>query len=149
MSNLFSLCVAKLDFEFGRIDNRHMHLSVIHGDCSYLIEPRFNDDIGYASLSLDIQLPTAIYFSVSNKGLDDTIVDSDGNILKDCYIKLESLSLDTFVINRDVLGRRLVLNADNGQTVKSNYFGFNGVAVLDLNKLDVFSQVLTLNRHTD
>jgi hypothetical protein len=47
------------------------------------------------------------------------------------------------------LGQKIILATTAGQTVKSNYFGFNGTAVLSLLKPDVFSQVLTLNLHSD
>lgn len=149
MPDQFSVCTLDLSFEFGRIEDRHMNLSVLHDGKSYMLEPTFENDIGRSSLSLCIELPTDIYFVVSNKGPNDTTVDANGNILADCYIKLTDLSLDKFSINKDILGRRVTLTADNGQIVNSNYMGFNGTAVLKLQKPNVFSQVLTLNRHSD
>lgn len=149
MPNIFSLCKVKLTFEYGRIDNRHMNLSVIHGEQSYLLEPTFTDDIGYSELVLSVELPSCFYFLLSNKGINDTIVDESGNIVKDCYVKLTSISFDSIKTNPDTLGQKVTLSADNGQIVKSNYFGFNGTATLLLLKSDVFSQVLTLNRHSD
>lgn len=149
MPNPFSVCTLNLSFEFGRIEDRHMNLSVLHDNKSYMLEPNFDNNIGRSSLSLSIELPTDVYFVVSNKGPNDTQVDVDGNILADCYIKLTDLSLDKFSTNKDILGRRVTLTADDGQVVNSNYMGFNGTAVLKLSKPDVFSQVLTLNRHSD
>jgi hypothetical protein len=145
----FSSCTAKLTFEYGRIDSRHMNLSVMHDAKSYMLEPVFDEDTGHAELIISITLPTNFYFLVSNKGAADTVVDDSGNILKDCYIKLTSISLDQIETNCDTLGQKIILTTTTGQTVKSNYFGFNGTAVLPLLKPDVFSQVLTLNLHSD
>lgn len=149
MPNQFASCIVDLKFEFGRIDDRHMHLSVLHEDNSYILEPTFENNLGHANLSIGVKLPTVINFVVSNKGENDTIVDADGNVVADCYIKLAELSIDKFGINKEILGRRVTLTAKNGQIVNSNYMGFNGTAVLKLHKPDVFSQVLTLNRHND
>lgn len=148
MFDLFSACTVKLTFEFGRIESRHMNLSIIHNSrTSYLLEPIFNDNVGSAVLTLNITLPTVFDFVVSNKGPLDTLVDSNGNIIQDCYIKLISLSLDGFVVTQDMLRNKISLVTDNGQVLLSNYFGFNGVATLNLSKPDVFSQVLMLNRY--
>ena len=146
MQTNFAQCQIGLSFEYGQIDGRHMNLSVQYGQYIYTVLPTFDNEVGSAELMFDIELPAVINFSINNKGPNDTIVDSEGKIIKDCYIKIIGLSIDGFQIKLGSIDQNILVLTENGQSFTTHYLGFNGKAELSLSKPDVMSQVLFLNK---
>ena len=132
----FSQCKLELTFEFGATNNKYMDLDVN----GYNVSP------DCPCVTLLISLPTTVYLIVSNKDPTDTIVDSNGNIVQDCYVKLSSMTIDGFNINEKFLHQKIILTTVNGFAVTSSYFGFNGTIELVLDRKSVMSQCLYLNR---
>jgi len=142
----FSHCHIRLIFEYGKIDNRLMQLTVEHNQTIYPVSPIFEDNTGHAELKFVADLPTVINFLISGKGVNDTIVDSQGNIIQDCYIKITGLFIDGFEIKPGAVDRNISVFTENNQQFTTHYLGFNGRAELRLSKSNVMSQVLFLNQ---
>lgn len=131
----FSQCELELEFEFGSTNGKYMEIK-INGCTVTPDQPH---------IKLSISLPTTIHLELSNKGPNDTIVDSSGNIVQDCYIKLKAITIDRFVLNEKWLHQKIILNTVDGQQITSNYFGFNGTAILVLGCNSVLAQCLYMN----
>jgi hypothetical protein len=131
----FSHCELKLEFEFGSTNSKYMEIKV--NGC------KVTPDQPY--ITLPIYLPTTIQLELSNKGPNDTIVDSSGNIVQDCYIKLKTMAIDGFALNEKWLNQKIILNTNDGQQITSNYFGFNGTVTMILNRNSVLAQCLYMN----
>ena len=78
-----------------------------------------------------IQFPTSLVIETFGKGHNDTVMDHDGNIISDKYIKLldiqlNGLSCDSYYINDGIW-----IKANDGRVANSNYWGMNGKVTLD------------------
>lgn len=139
-------CLIEFDFEFSKVNNNAMRLIVEYNAKKYDVIPNFVGDIGTARINLPITLPTYVTLIVSNKGINDTIVDDTNKIIQDCYIKVTSVKIDKFKLNDIFLHQKIHLVTHDNNVVTSNYFGFNGHAVLDFKKTTVLAQYLSLNQ---
>jgi hypothetical protein len=143
----FNKCCVAIDFEFCGIDNRFMRLEIEYNNQRLVATPVLdNQDHGTAVVELLIELPTTIQIKTSGKTQSDTIIDADGNHLKDMCIKVKSVKLDRFELKDSFLYNKILLNTDCGQHIKSNYLGFNGNVVIDFKCNNVFSQYHECNR---
>lgn len=133
-------------FDFERVNGSAMKVDVAYQQDIHTVPCEWQDDIGKGSITIAILLPTVVTVITSGKGQEDTVVDEQNNIIKDCYAKIREAYLDGFKLNEHFLHEKIVLRADNGQVVTSNYFGFNGTAQIRLDKDSVFSQYCWLNR---
>lgn len=133
-------------FEFGRVRDAIMRVDILHQGNVNSVPCTWTGDTGKGIITIPIKLPTILTFVTSGKGPLDTIVDEQGNIIQDCYARITEAYLDGFRLNDHFLYKKITLLAENGQIVTSNYFGFNGQAVLDLPKDSVFSQYCLLNQ---
>jgi hypothetical protein len=131
----FSQCELTLEFDFGSTNGKYMEIKV-NGRKVTPDQPH---------IKLSIYLPTTIQLDLSNKGPNDTIVDSSGNIVQDCYIKLKAMVIDGFTLNEKWLNQKIILNTVDGQQITSNYFGFNGTVTLVLGCKSVLAQCLYMN----
>lgn len=94
---------------------------------------------GYA---VDVTLPTKITLVVHGKDQKrDTILDHEGNILHDLYVKVVGVYLDGFDLGEEFLHKKLKFITDDGILTKP-YIGFNGRLEFDLDQSTVFDQVL-------
>ena len=139
-------CIIEFEFEFGKINNNAMRLIVEHEANAHEVIPNFTGDIGVANISLVTPLPTQITLIASNKGINDTIVDDTNKVIQDCYVKVKSVKIDKFKLNDIFIYQKIHLITHNNNVVTSNYFGFNGHAVLDFKKTTVLAQYLSLNQ---
>ena len=139
-------CLIEFDFEFSKVNNNTMHLIVEHNAKKYDVIPNFVGDIGTASINLPITLPTCITLIVSNKGINDTIVDDTNKIIQDCYIKVMSVKIDKFKLNDIFLHQKIKLYTEDNTEIVTSYIGFNGHAVLNFKKTTVLAQYLSLNQ---
>lgn len=90
------------------------------------------------STSVEIQWPQPVYFTLGNKDTNDTLVDQLGNILQDKFIKLESLTVDRLPVH--IVALLDCVEIDTGtQNIKTNYWGFNGVAKIEFDRNDTFA----------
>ena len=142
MSNL-NTCKLGFKFEFGKIDDRHMLVEVIHGDAVDIVLPELD---GQAKLQLDICLPTKITLKFSGKNANtDTIVDNQGKIIADVYVKIVKIDFDGFELSEIFMHQKIKLYTEDNTEIVTSYIGFNGSVDLNFTELDVFKQYLLCN----
>ncbi len=142
MSNL-NTCKLGLEFEFGTVQGRHMLVEVIHSDAINRVSPESD---GQAKLQLDICLPTKVTLKFSGKNANtDTIVDDQGKITADVYVKIVKIDFDGFELNEIFMHKKIKLHTEDNTKVVTSYIGFNGSVDLEFTESDVFKQYLLCN----
>ena len=135
-----------IEFEIGRLSNgKSMDITLTNGDQIYHV------DTGQKSCkqTLEVDLPDVVLINFSNKDQNtDTIVDTDGNIVEDCYVKIQNISLDTFDMDPMFREKKLILERTNGESIPiaGSYIGFNGCVKLNLDQPTIFSQIMYWRR---
>jgi hypothetical protein len=107
---------------------------------------------GKATFTKIIKFPSCIYMEVSGKGKYDTIIDEHGNVVKDKYIKLEKVQVNSIIPNVNFLKKwpRIAINGGrSNQIIYSDYFGFNGTIELEFEGNNVFEWLLRTNKFRD
>ena len=137
--------ILSLVLEFGSIhDGKTMNVSIQHGSNSITVVPNGSGD---TKVSFPVTLPGTVCLFFSGKdSLHDTIVDSDGKILQDLFVKIKDISLDGFRTFDSMIHRFFVLETDCGQTIPTAYVGFNGKIEFHMSHSDVFSQIMHWRR---
>ena len=138
MNNKVSL---EIDLKFGPIhDNKFMKVF-----CSYqnLVQEIVPNQQNRAKCQIEINLPAVVKLEFLGKDLEkDTLLDRDGNIIKDLHVEITQLSIDGFVIDSLDLYHKLFLETVQGDTIQTCYIGFNGTVKINLPKSTVFAQVM-------
>lgn len=115
-------------FEVGQVHNRSMSLTIsTNKETKHFKQV----DSGVFKCDIPVFFPDVISINVSGKGPNDTLVDDRGNIVGDMYIKLNKVFIDGIPSSIDYV-HKLVIHTDNGNTVTTNYWGFNGTIKLNL-----------------
>jgi hypothetical protein len=105
-------------------------MSILVNNKEVLYKDSFDDS--EFEFSTTIPWPGVVTIKVDGKGPLDTEVDASGNILRDKYIKLDSLLVDRMPMH--ILSLiRTELETSNG-IVNSNYWGFNGNIVFNFDQ---------------
>jgi hypothetical protein len=139
----FNKGAIEFKFEFVGYDNRFMNVDVKCRDNVYIVTPDQNM-IGTATV--DIELPDQIILNFSGKDYNaDTVVDADGKIVKDVYIRIMSISVDGSRLKDNFLYQKLHIVTDDDREFTTAYIGFNGQIIIDLPKTTIFSQYLSMN----
>lgn len=142
----FNTCKIGLEFEFGTVQGRHMTLEIFHDECSTIVSPGHDNK---TRIEFDIALPTQILLQFKGKDPNhDTIVDDQGNITADVFVKIVKIDLDGFELNETFMHKKIKLCTDDGREIVSSYIGFNGTVYFDLIESDVFKQYLCCNFYT-
>lgn len=130
-----------LDLFYNAYKDQYMRLDLLANDC--LIEiPHFGSS---RHVEFDITLPCEIQFNLSGKGPLDTVVDENGKVVEDKFIRIDWLSLQGIPVERWILeSRLLILHYGSGEQIKTNYFGHNGQAKLVIPHEDIFDFWLDL-----
>lgn len=124
-----------MKFSAGRISNHEsdpwMHLRIwANNDLVH-----DSDAAQRVDLEFNMTLPGRIQIDVSGKrsGLD-TLVDEQGVILRDKFVRLDWISIDRLPVKHWIVQSKLIqFHSDEMPgTHHTNYFGFNGSGVLDL-----------------
>lgn len=87
--------------------------------------------------SAEVNMPGSVVIEVFNKQPIDTLLDDNHNIVKDKYIKIEKMTVDSMTIHPAAL-YDLVELKHNEKIVKGPYFGFNGRCVIPFNQTNSF-----------
>lgn len=138
----------KLDLEFG-ICNGSMALEIYQRDL--LVKTIENVTTSPVGVDIEIEFPAQLKFVMSNKNYDtDTIVDNNGSIIKDKYVILKHIMIESIPVKVDVLFNicRYYKNQTN-DPVNDTYWGFNGVAIIDFDSDDFIKWCLTHNNTFD
>ena len=132
-----------LIFEIGHCRGRSMSMIIVNGNQQTNYDHIESKTLTWTS---SLQFPAQIEITVSGKGSNDTIVDSDGNILEDMYIKLINIQIDHLSCDPYYLNKNIVLNTKDGQQHVLQYWGFNGKVVLDFSQSNSFYWHLEASR---
>jgi hypothetical protein len=133
----------KILLEIGLIDSRSMSLKIFDKDNLLFHKNSFDSNKEYLQLSVDF--PSQLTFVTEGKGSDDTIVGPDQAIISDMYIKIIKLSIDLMPVKSWILEKFLFSGQDlSGSKFSTNYIGYNGSTVLDLNYPNSFDFFLDI-----
>lgn len=136
-------CKIQFKFDFGLVDNRFMQTSVITSNNIYSIIPDKNKS---GIVEFDIDLPTQVMLKFTGKNSNtDTLIDDNGNIVGDMYVKITAITLDKFKLNKIFLHQKMKLLTENKKEITTSYIGFNGSIFIDMPESTVFSQYLLMN----
>ena len=111
--------------------NGTMSMKAVSGKKVLIDKKTFED--GEFSFSTEISWPDPVIFILENKEPNDTLVDESGNVLMDKFIKLESMIVDRMPVHIIALLDCVSLTTDT-QVLKTNYWGFNGIATVEFDK---------------
>ena len=144
MANLTSFQLT-MKFEFGKCNNQIMDLSlVIDDNPPMLILPNDTDQTAQVEITVDMPARLVLQF----KGKDPntgTLVDNNGLIIEDMFVKILSIAFDGFELNEKFIHQKIKLVTDDSREILAAYIGFNGTVTLDLTESDMFSQYLLMN----
>lgn len=116
----------RLKFEFGIVNGQMMSIKV-------------NDtDVIDGQITLDITLPSAIRIKFSGKNNNDTVMDENGNIIEDKFIKIEKFLLDDILVPDWILHEKFSYTTDKHDELPLSFIGHNGSAIIDIPEDDVF-----------
>lgn len=103
-------------------------------------------DEGTHRIDFDIDLPTKFYIFIDGKDNKiDTVLDENGNIKKDKFLRIDNIFLDKKSIQTDALYKICEIQTVNNQIINSNYIGFNGIVKIDLDYSDSLIAHLTIS----
>lgn len=139
MSDLAQL---QIGLKFGQLDSgKIMQVRLTHDNSDQVLIPDQNNRF---LISQTVKLPDSVILTFSGKDLEqDTKLDSNGNIVQDLFVEIESLSLSGFEVPKKMFYHIFTLNTTNGQQISTAYVGFNGIIKLELIKNSVFSQIMS------
>jgi len=101
------------------------------------VVPEFKD--GHNIFDFDIELPTNFNIFIDGKDrLLDTQVDDDSKIIQDKFIRIEEIIIDGKPIDKNAVHKIIKMTTNEGETIISNYIGFNGMVSIDFNYQDSF-----------
>jgi hypothetical protein len=142
----FNKCTVEFSFEFGTIGNKTMSVEIQTPNKQISVVPHQLDSKLINITTIEVDLPTQIMLKFTGKDYNtDTVIDENGKIVQDIYVKILSVSMDGFKLNEKFLHQKIKIFTDQEQEYTTAYIGFNGVVTLDLVEDTVFSQYLTLN----
>jgi hypothetical protein len=113
-------------------------------------ETIIKDKVGSYVFSTEIGLPSKINLEFFGKNLMcDTLVDKDNIIIKDKFVKIESINLDHIPLPDSFLLENIKLITTDQKKITTNYIGFNGTVVIDFTKSNLFYQIAEFTRFHD
>lgn len=155
--------VVTFEFEFSSVNGRIMTLDM--HPYHPILSP---ESAGVRRVECAVNLPAQINLRLQGKNQQlDTLLDDQGNILADLFVRLNNLWLDNMLVPARNLHKIIRFRAESDQalyteylaghaTTKSDlgqdeserslcteYWGFNGVATLDLDQTNVFDQIMS------
>ena len=97
--------------------------------------PSFNEGMNF--FDFEIKLPTNLNIFIDGKDkLIDTVVDEHGKIIMDKFLRIDKIQIDGKPVDQNAIHKIVKMNTNEGETIVSNYIGFNGVVSIDLNYED-------------
>jgi hypothetical protein len=129
-------------FEFGKFNNRSMAVEGILND-NILTANIDNPKLNFQNLLLPAQLKIKFLGKTFGK---DTEVDSNGNIIKDMYVKIIEIKVDNLIIPKWVIEKKLFYVTETGETLNTSYIGFNGTMNFDIPENNSFAFYRRLNK---
>lgn len=102
---------------------------------------------GCHSLVFAVNLPTTVNlrFTGKNQG-HDTVLDQNGQIVQDLCVKIKNFYIGQIPIDWFVLNKIMRFISESQQEFYTNYVGFNGELILQLDHSNVFDQIMAWRR---
>lgn len=125
----------KLTFNVSAIDGKSMNITFNNQG---VYEHFTNLAQGEFVYETEITFPAEFEITLSGKGPGDTVIDSDGNIIKDKYIEILNIEVDRIPCVPHYVHQRVTLETEDGQEVTAAYWGFNGVVKLNFKEANSF-----------
>jgi hypothetical protein len=122
--------IIKLKFEVSKLDNQSMSIEFNNGEKYHQIDNNF-------IWQSTIIFPCVLDIKVYGKGPSDTIVDDQGNIQADKYVKLVDIIVDCLPCAPYYV-HKVKFITEHGQEMQSNFWGFNGTARLEFMQANSF-----------
>lgn len=89
---------------------------------------------GLNIVEFDIVLPNSLYIFLDGKDNNcDTVVNDNGEIIQDKFLRIEDILLDLKPIDKNILYKMCKCQTTKGEVIHSNHLGFNGIVTLDFN----------------
>lgn len=135
--------MAKFKFTLtrGRFQNQEMALEVFANGQKITVPTNI--------VEFECALPANIEFRVSGKGEFDTLVDADGCIVEDKFIRIDSVTVDRMPVPKYLIESRLFdFSPDDAlrPSAITNYFAWNGCARFAIAQNNSFEYFLDLYR---
>lgn len=118
----------EFDFESGLVNGESMIVELINDHKSIRLE---NLSSGITTGQLEVIFPTTVEILITGKKEFDTEVDEQGNIISDKYIKLTDIRVDGLSVDDNYLARFVEFDTLEHGKIITNYFGFNGKALIN------------------
>lgn len=120
----------KLDLDFG-ICNGSMTVDIFQDNVLLTTLENITDNS--KTVCLDVVFPCQLKFVLSGKNYNlDTMVDSDGSVIKDKCVILKSMQIESILVKIDVLFDICQYYKDHKEPpIADTYWGFNGHVVID------------------
>lgn len=130
----------------GKIHNKTMWVEIFNNNMFVKKISEWSDKP--TKVDIDTNLPCIIEFKVDGKHKFDTIIDENGKIVADKFIKVEAISIDGKWVNQWMLeGKLLTFIPNDRQEIVTNYFGSNGVGKFSIPFDDLLEFWLTTLIH--
>ena len=101
-------------------------------------------------IDFETDLPAKLKIAVSNKDNSlDTLLDDSGLVIQDKYVKLTRLSVGYIPVSSGVLFNICRYTPEHGAECNNTYWGFNGIATIDISKSDSLDWHLSLDNKFD
>lgn len=113
----------RLEFTVSRLEHKGPTLIISNNSVTETLN---NLSAGPLIYETKITFPCKFQIFMQGKGPADTVVDQDGNIIKDIFVRLDNINVDGFSCHPVYLHRNIWLETDCGQKIQTNYWGFNG-----------------------
>lgn len=121
-----------INFRFG-LYNGSMSLRISDKDKELFYLSSTDKELVCAEFPLE--LPNILVFEIEGKNpKTDTKLSSDGQVIADKFIQIQSMSLDLIPVSEQLLFKILKYTPANQDTTFNTYWAFNGVAELDFNE---------------
>jgi hypothetical protein len=103
-------------------------------------------DVCSNHVHLTLQLPSKLVFDISGKDYNhDTVVDKANQVVQDKYIKLLDLKIGKVPIQEVHLLKIIHYRTDKDTVIPTNYWGFNGKVIIDINQENFIKYLLMLD----
>lgn len=111
--------------------NGHFEINVINEN--NLVRLNIDDIIHF---NCKLNLPSKLIIDISGKNYNtDTLIDPNGNILKDKFCKLKSMTLGNIPIKESLIFNLCRYKHDHSETeVFDTYWGFNGIVTINFDE---------------
>jgi hypothetical protein len=120
-----------LGFQISVVNDESITMQIGERTYANLLDGQFKCEV-------EIIFPSDLHIQLSNRNENDTIVDNDGNIIKDKSIVLTDISIHGVCVDHNYLEQFILLTTTEHDTLHGNYWSRNGMVTIDFNTENEF-----------